>query len=501
MKKLFLFVVGLFLFSFVLAKPAQAFSTPEKGYQLLFEQAVWGTPDEMNLQSFVYEVTKAIAASTIINPIIGCLSCEEGEGSRGMVTATGFFIAGLYTSPPASGVQYMADLGKQLGIVQPVYAQEQGQGFQLMTKVMPVWKAFRNISYVFFVLIFIFVGFAIMFRMKINPQTVISIQSALPKIILSLILVTFSYAIVGFMLDLMLVLLGLTSSVFLGEPNGLIRSQFGFLGDVLTELQNIVTTLIPGAAGIISNIAIGILLVFVFLIIGLVVFIFGPISMIFGVIAVILAFIAVIRCLWTLLKAYAMIIISLIFAPFQILFGALPGSNSISTWFRNLLANILVFPVMFLMFLLSTFLIVAGIGGIFPDNLAETSLLISTILLGWGATPIAGIISGMVALLAPDSVLSYFTSFFLPIIGLVILHMAPKAADLIKSFITQKPFEYGTAIGQAFGLVRAGGKAGFYYGAETGMQVLEKRATGAGRKTGWDVTTARVGRRLLGLKK
>lgn len=499
MKKLVLLVVGLLLFSFILAKPAQAFSTPEKGYQLLFEQAVFQT-DDMNLQSFVYEVTKAIAASTIINPIIGCLSCEEGEGNRGIIAATGFFITGLYTSPPASGVQEMTNLAKQIGIVQPVYAQE-GQGFQNMMKIMPVWKAFRNISYVFFILIFIFVGFAIMFRMKINPQTVVSIQSALPKIILALILVTFSYAIVGFMLDLMWVLLGLTHSVFLGKEIGLIRNQFGFLGKPLTWLEENITTLIPGAAGLIAKIANSILLIFAGLVILVLIFIFGPISWIFGVIATILVFIAVIRCLWTLLKAYALIIINLIFAPFLILIGALPGSNAIGTWFKNLLANILVLPAMFLMFYLSIFLIFAGIKGLSPDNLAEIGSLIGAILIGWTAVPIGAPIIAIVATIAPDSVLTFFSGFFLPIIGLVILLMAPKVADLIKSFITQKPFEYGTAIGEAFGPVKAGGKVGFYYGAETGIQVLEEGAVGAGRTRGWDVTAARVGRKLLGLKK
>ena len=52
-----------------------------------------------------------------------------------------------------------------------------------------------------------------MFRAKINPQTVVTIQSAIPKAVVALILVTFSYAIAGLMIDLMYLLIGLIFGV------------------------------------------------------------------------------------------------------------------------------------------------------------------------------------------------------------------------------------------------------------------------------------------------
>src|SRR5258708_14361646 len=54
----------------------------------------------------------------------------------------------------------------------------------------------------------------IMFRVKISPQVVVSVQSALPKIAIALVLVTFSYAIAGFLIDIMYVFVGLFSLVF-----------------------------------------------------------------------------------------------------------------------------------------------------------------------------------------------------------------------------------------------------------------------------------------------
>ena len=47
-----------------------------------------------------------------------------------------------------------------------------------------------------------------------SPQTIVTIQSALPKIVVTLILVTFSYAIAGFMVDLVYVVMGLFSQFF-----------------------------------------------------------------------------------------------------------------------------------------------------------------------------------------------------------------------------------------------------------------------------------------------
>jgi len=110
---------------------------------------------------------------------------------------------GLYTNPPASGIQYFADLGNKLKIVKPALAQQdEGIGFNLMKTTQPIWQVFRNITYILFVFILVGMGFAIMFRVKISPQAVITFQSALPRIVIALILITFSYAIVGLLIDI-----------------------------------------------------------------------------------------------------------------------------------------------------------------------------------------------------------------------------------------------------------------------------------------------------------
>lgn len=114
-------------------------------------------------------------------------------------------IAFPYQQPPASGVYWVAATLENAGLIPKSYAAE-GVGFAAIKPLMGLWKAFRDVSYLLAVIFLIAVGFMIMFRMKINPQTVISVENTLPKIITVLLLVTFSFPIAGFMIDLMYVL-------------------------------------------------------------------------------------------------------------------------------------------------------------------------------------------------------------------------------------------------------------------------------------------------------
>src|SRR4030042_2723820 len=365
-KKIALTLLFFFLFSFILSGPIQAFSTPETTYQFQFESAV--NSEEMNLQSFVYETIKAIFGS-MIHVIAGPLFSSGGQTETGMIETTISLITLFYSNPPASGVQYLADLGRKLQIVRPTYAQGEGEGWGRMVPFLEIWKAFRNITYVFFVLILVFMGFAIMFRVKINPQTVITIQSALPKVVIGLILITFSYAIVGLMIDFMWVFTNLIIFTFKHIPDTdpnfpqwlsrLITAQavtdashltagifIILLGPAFATFLTL--TVITSTPTIITSI---ILWPISPMIIGLNVTILFLLAIIFLIIYI--------RILWALLKAYVMVVMHLIFAPFEILVGILPGSNAISSWFRNLIANLVVLPATIAMIFLSGYLAIA----------------------------------------------------------------------------------------------------------------------------------------------
>lgn len=77
-----------------------------------------------------------------------------------------------------------------------------------------IWGFFRNIAYVFFIIIMIITGFMIMFRKELPGQVVVGISNTLPQIILGIILVTFSFAIVGLVMDVGKISMTVVSSIF-----------------------------------------------------------------------------------------------------------------------------------------------------------------------------------------------------------------------------------------------------------------------------------------------
>mgnify|MGYP001112638779 CR=1 FL=1 len=121
-------------------------------------------------------------------------------------------IALPYANPPASGVYWVYSGLQNAGFVPKTYAAE-GIGFAAIKPFMNIWKVFRDISYMLLVLVLIAIGFMIMFRSKINPQAVISVENSLPKIVVALLLITFSFPIAGFLIDLMYVVIALSISV------------------------------------------------------------------------------------------------------------------------------------------------------------------------------------------------------------------------------------------------------------------------------------------------
>lgn len=159
------------------------------------------TPEGNQGQSGVIHSIFSGLLTTFIGPIT---TTKEGAYIPGGAMKS---MAGLITSlssPPVSTHEYFAYLGRKLNLVSPAYAQ--GFGYEALNSLLNLWNAFKNLSYVFFIIVFVVTGFAIMFRAKIDPQTVINMQNALPRIVVGLILVTFSYAIAGLFVDLIYVI-------------------------------------------------------------------------------------------------------------------------------------------------------------------------------------------------------------------------------------------------------------------------------------------------------
>ena len=295
---------------------------------------------------------------------------------RGAIGEVGTWTAALYT-PPASSTTYLADLFQSARIVPE--ARAQGLGFASLDPILSTWKTFRNISYLFFVFVFIVVGFMIMFQHKINGQTVVTAQQAIPHIIVSMIFVTFSYAIAGLLIDLMYVFMYFIISLFNGSGRLVNLSVFGMaseliktgwestfesVNEMMEELigKNIWQDALGLASGVLVSLIVALGILF-----------------------------SIFKLFIQLLKNYISIILHVAFAPLLLMIGAVPGQNVFGGWLKQIVANLLAFPIVLLTLLMSElmtsyeiqsggfmppFLLGQGIGGAMPTVVGIGILLI-----------------------------------------------------------------------------------------------------------------------------
>jgi len=366
------------------------------------------------------------------------------EGNGGAIGTMGGLIAATFT-PPAGSTDFTRYLAGNFGIAKSAYAAN-GVGFTGLSPILPIWIAFRNVTYLFFVLVFVVIGFAIMFRVHIDPRTVMTIENQIPKIIVALILVTFSFAIAGFLIDIMYVLTYLAINVFnsidIKGIQGTIASNPAFIdiqGRTVFEVANnipftnaqpsgilgVVTSSTNGVREIVSHLFAGDGTVLdalsKFPLVGGALGGFG--NAVINILAFLIIGIAVLVALFRLwlelIKAYIFIILDIIIAPFWILAGLIPGANvSFASWLREIGGELLAFPATIVMFLLGKALIdgFSNSPGFFPPLIGNP-----------GAPKTVGALLGL---------------------GMILL--TPNVVNMIKGWLKAPKFDI-SAIAQAIG--------------------------------------------------
>lgn len=381
------------------------------------------------------------------------------SGALGGLTS---MMASLY-SPPTSTVQYLAGISSDLGLIDKAYAQSvTGSGRGVIKPVEKLWLNMRNIAYMIFVVVFIAVGFMIMFRQKINAQTTLSIQSALPSLIIGLVLIYFSYFISAFIIDIAFFGVQLVGLIFNGIPNyisdtaqlarnsniiemlkytafnpQILANLFVGLGGTATIAgpQTVLNTI----AGWISYLPFGIGNPIKDAINFYALFGYGPGtpvligSLLLYLIIVIALFIQFLRLFFKLIMSYIMLLVSTIIGPLLIVVGMLPGrGGAISFWWKNLLGHALVFPGVFAVFLFAGMILGT-------PNTKD----------GWNSPPLFG---------------GFEVPLLQVILGMGIILGSPAVPDLIKKLVGAQDLG---AIGQE-------GMAGFQrgYGKASGAGVI-----------------------------
>jgi hypothetical protein len=419
-----------------------------------------------------------------------------------------------------SGITYVKNIGRKFNLIPEAKA----QGFGFITALDPVqhmWRAVRDIAYAFFVIATIILAFMIMFRVKLSPQTAISVQSALPKLIIALILVTFSYAIAGFLVDLMYVVIGIVSifgaQVIPGDIftsthvfNFLTKGQpfnvdigLGFVGLFIAYIIAFNIALIISMfamLGVIGS-ALSLALVGILSIAtgGAFALVLAGIAIIVSIIVFIVLIWMFIRITWILIRAYAHVLLLTIAAPIQLTLGIIVPSLGFGSWLRSFISNLAVFVVVGLLFLLSFIFLLEGVRLTLNQYITGVGEGLISFFFGTGISQlVTGNLppAGWPPLLFVGQLTGPVTDAFLGLLFLgvsfVIFFMIPRASDIIQSIVERKPIGFGTGIGQAFTPVAAG--AGALWGSPTASSLRREFGDTSAR----DILTSGVLKRYTG---
>lgn len=410
-KKLTKLFAALFI-SFTFLTPLSSFVTVRKAYAQVITPYNWGelakwvnvglqlATDTSHVGSFTGHVIEGIivALNTVIagenwnqtayvpqenlaNSLKNGDYNPEANGLLGMLGSGSYSLA---SQPPdvKTGDFFYSTLANNIFGIKTAHA---ATGSDVFNTVLEVWKAFRNLAYFAMIIVLIVAGFMIMFRQQLGPRTEVTVFSVLPKIIISLVLITFSYAIGGFLLDLGIVAKGVIESFLKTLPHGHLGFAFPMDYGILRVIFASYIFDIAGAAknaidgGILNPIkGIG------YLMGGLDLGGSGVVSAVLMLVLRIVTVVIAFYLFFMLLLRFASLFVLLILSPMAFLWGAVPGQQDTTTkWFKSFMVNVLTFPLVYLIFNLSLYI------RFFPDQIRMPD--IGT---GPGIDPTTGLVAG-----------------------------------------------------------------------------------------------------------
>ncbi len=348
-------------------------------------------------------------------------------------------IALPYGQPVASGVAWASDLMEHVGFAPKTYAQ--GIGFSALGSYQRAWKVMRDAAFLLITLAIVVSGFIIIFGVPVGDKAGVSIEEMLPRLVIVLIVISLSYAIIGFMIDLMYVitfisfstmapLLNLDAasqkmafvSIATGQPTSLwhlmmsndlspvsymetskalfqllpsgaqvivstIVNQVGLpflatgLSSIIPAKGKVLSGLKGGLGSFVKNSPVrsigqsvtgkdlagkleGTKTVGLSLVIAIILILFtafeatvAPVTTAYVISAllIITSIYLFFKVFFLLFNAYVELVIATIFAPFFILLHALPGSKSMYTWIKSVAINLLIFPAVLILMMVSAF--------------------------------------------------------------------------------------------------------------------------------------------------
>jgi hypothetical protein len=405
LRQVLLIALVAFVASFMVAKPVLAADSVSVGGFDLTKGSIVNainapTPNLANTTAYVFYTLSVIINGTFDGYLANCPNADcpatsanpevnNINGGRQLATrpddvsqavsrgglggGIAYLMGQLIGNPPASAQTYVADLVQNSRFAPPTYAQ--GVGFGALNPILGTWKAFRDIAYYLLTVMFFITGFLILIRSKISGNVAVTVQNALPRLVLTLIMITFSYAIAGLVVDAMFIslyfLVNLFNQyifngneffrtlgndapvtprtlafdthifsfffryVFSGTSNASAWKAAQALGNLVSDTIGGVFGDVLGKGGSLGGLFNGILQV-VF-------------TIIFGIALLISMF----RVFFELLMSYAGFVINVVLAPVLLLQNALPGKGNFMDWIKNLIGGLAPFVVAVFMIFMS----------------------------------------------------------------------------------------------------------------------------------------------------
>jgi hypothetical protein len=334
---------------------------------------------------------------------------------RGLLGLASDNMIALMTNPPTVNVG--GHLAQQwvpgYDLSNSTFAAENGYDYLVEIQISDLWETVRTVAYIVFVVILLIAGFMIIFRHKIGGQMAVTIFNSLPNVVLGLIMATFSFAIVGIMIDIGAILVAVVASVLspsgqslvsVNQPFALFGVFFGHNSSIFAEamLSSVASFDIANLVGF----GLGLLALFIVPIIG------GLVLLLLTILVVVMIGYASIKVYITLLKAYLGLILDTLLSPLIWAFASLPGNQNFGwDWVRRVGKNILTFPLVFFFVNLGIYVLSTNINIGFPGGLTGGDIAAN----GTG-----------------DSIAGLAIKFFLP---LILMFMAAESPKLLDDFI------------------------------------------------------------------
>lgn len=340
-----------------------------------------------------------VDAANAAAPTIGCDFNSTAFGTRANGSLMGLakmaYNDTVESPPPVNLAYYVKHNLQKVPIIgDTAYAQTASYQAWGLEFVLQIWEKTRNIAYAMMSVIMLVIGILIITRKRINPQTVVSVQTALPRVFISLVLITFSYPIgaimAGAVLPLSILAIRLVASGLVSDV-----SQVVDMNKLIA--MGTVTIAFLGPQGVFG------------IVFGLILF----------VLSVIMLLVAIIKAMIVQLK----IMLAIMFAPLQFAIAAIPGQEGlIQNWFKQMIARVLSIPAIFFMISLAWYFIIAP----FENPAFFSSILLNT------RNPLG--VAGSVILGGPG-VSQLITLMMLPILSIMTMFFALKADKAIEGFV------------------------------------------------------------------